>query len=108
MIRLFQGVSFVALYLQANTDLISQTEHLTLTAALVVAVGVLWRSLKVKDDIVLSSTQKVVEALTMTTDANRELRRVIEESVNFQHELRESVESLRDLALDIIRDKNEK
>jgi len=80
-------------------DFIGQIEKLTLTAALVIAVGVLWKTLSKKDVIVLECNTKMIEALIQVTDSNRELRKIIESQLDVNRGLAESIESLRDVEL---------
>lgn len=73
---------------------IKQAGQLTLSAALVVAVAVLWRALAQKDRLLNQSTKTVTEALAETASANVELRRIIEESVQTKRELAKSINNL--------------
>jgi hypothetical protein len=80
---------------QSDTTLLNQANNLTLSGALIVAVGVLWRALAKKDDAVLTATKTVTEALITASNSNRELRKVIEESVRANKEINSSIDELR-------------
>jgi len=84
---------------QAVPDLTSgtfaQVERLGLTGALVLAVGVLWRSMSKKDEQLMSLTKQAAEALAFNTDTQKELRKIVEESTIAKRELKESVDGLR-------------
>jgi hypothetical protein len=62
-------------------------EHLTLSAALLLAVAVLWRNLTTKDALLIASTATVTQALASAAASNAELRHIIEESVKGKQEM---------------------
>jgi hypothetical protein len=76
-------------------DWIASAGQLTLSAALVIAVGVLWKALVKKDDALVQSTKIVTEALTSTAAANAELRHVIEQNVQVKERLVASIDLLQ-------------
>jgi hypothetical protein len=85
---MFQGVINPPL----SPEWLNAAEHITLTAALVVAVIVLWRSLDTERGRTLKNTEAVAAALVAATDSNKELRAIITESVDAKRELTLSVE----------------
>lgn len=74
---------------------VTQVGQFTLTGALILAVGVLWRWGLKKDEIILRMAKSVTEALTLATSSNAELRAIIAESVRAKDALRESIDELR-------------
>lgn len=73
---------------------VSQVERLGLTGSLLLAVGILWRSLQAKDSQLTLVTQRVSEALAFDTETKRELRKIVEESSEKIHELSVSIDEL--------------
>jgi hypothetical protein len=71
-----------------------QIERLGLTGALIVAVGVLWRSQARKDEQLREITKQVAEALAFNTDTQKELRKIVEESTKAKQELGAAIEDL--------------
>jgi hypothetical protein len=67
-------------------------EHLTLSAALLLAVAVLWRNLK--DALLIASTATVTQALASAAASNAELRHIIEESVKAKQEMTLAITAL--------------
>lgn len=59
-------------------SLITIAEHLTLSAALIIAVVILWKSNARKEDLIVKTTETVTAALGASTIANQELRRQVE------------------------------
>lgn len=80
---------------QQLIDWIGQAEHLTLSGAMVIAIAVLWKSLQAKDGLLMQSIRTMTEALAETATSNRELRKIIEDSVNAKRQLAESIDMLR-------------
>lgn len=80
---------------QQLIDWTSQAEHLTLSGAMVIAIAVLWKSLQAKDGLLMQSIRTMTEALAETATSNRELRKIIEDSVNAKRQLSESIDLLR-------------
>ena len=74
-------ISAIILWVEQTADIpwLNQAEHLTLTGALMVAVGILWKSLDKKDNLIIKSTELTTTALNASTNSNIELRKVIEE-----------------------------
>jgi hypothetical protein len=62
-------------------------EHLTLSAALLLAVAVLWRNLTAKDTLLIASTATITQALATSAASNAELRHIIEESVKAKQDM---------------------
>jgi hypothetical protein len=69
-------------------------EHLTLSAALLLAVAVLWRNLTTKDALLIASTATVTQALASAAASNAELRHIIEESVKAKQEMTLAITAL--------------
>lgn len=82
--------------MQATSGDISRFENLTLTGALIIAVGVLWRALTVKDAQLVESTKVVTAALSTSAASTAEFRKIIGDSVAAQVRLTESLDLLRD------------
>ena len=78
-----------------SPDWTASIEHLTLNAALIVAVGVLWKQVGKKDDLLIHSTQTVTETLAAAAASNVELRRIIDESVSAKHDLAGVIDRLQ-------------
>ena len=87
-------------------DWSTDVQRLTLVGALVIAVGVLWKTQQAeriaKDTMAKEYAASLINATKITTDAliassnsAAELRRVIEESVTTKRELAESINLLR-------------
>ncbi len=74
---------------------IDYAERLTLAGAMMLAVTVLWRSLASKDALVIQFAKTMTEALTAASESNKELRRIIEESVQSKQELAEATRELK-------------
>ena len=96
------GLASMAIQATAPAGDASWIEHLTLTGALVIAVGVLWRALSAKDAQLAASNIQIVEstrvitvALSASAASNAELRKIIEESVTSKNHLTESLDLLR-------------
>jgi hypothetical protein len=89
------AVQSVAQTLPASQDWTASIEHLTLNAALIVAVGVLWKQLGKKDDLLIHSAQTVTETLAAAAASNVELRRIIDESVSAKHDLAGVIDRLQ-------------
>ncbi len=70
-----------------SPDWTASIEHLTLNAALIVAVTVLWKQLGKKDDMLVASVKTVTESLSATAAANVELRGIITENVAANRQL---------------------
>ena len=89
--------SMLLLFQQVLPDggVAAQVERLGLTGALVVAVGVLWRSMSRKDDQLILLTKQAAEALAFNTDTQKELRKIVEESTKAKMELKDTVDGLR-------------
>ena len=73
-----------------STDQWATAEHLTLSAALITAVGILWRELGRKDSLLIASTATVTQALATASASNMELRHILEQSVAAKSELSQS------------------
>jgi hypothetical protein len=94
-VNLAWAMQSVAQTLPASQDWTSSIEHLTLNAALIVAVGVLWKQVGKKDDLLIHSTQTVTETLAAAAASNVELRRIIDESVSAKHDLAGVIDRLQ-------------
>jgi hypothetical protein len=79
----------------ASQDWTSSIEHLTLNAALICAVGVLWKQLGKKDELLIASTQTVTQTLAAAAASNVELRRIIDESVGAKRALTQVIDDLQ-------------
>jgi len=77
-----------------SPDWTASIEHLTLNAALICAVTVLWKQLGKKDDALVASVKTVTESLSATAAANVELRTIITESVQAKVALATAIERL--------------
>jgi hypothetical protein len=90
--------STVAMILQASAPeaigAVAQIERLGLTGSLLLAVGILWRSLQAKDTQLTLLSQRVSEALAFDTETKRELRKIVEESTEAVHSLSDSISDL--------------
>jgi hypothetical protein len=71
------------------SGLLGQVERITLTSALILAVGVLWRTLSKKDDQVISSAAATERALLVSAEAVRSL-------TNTTSELKDALTDLKD------------
>ena len=88
--------AFLLLVQQALPDFgwVGQVERLGLTGALIIAVGVLWRSLSRKDDQLTLITRQVTEALAFNTDTQKELRSIVEASTKAKQDLKAAIDEL--------------
>jgi hypothetical protein len=73
---------------------LAQVEHLGLTGALLIAVVVLYRSNVKKDEQLIIATEHNTAALTAQIETNRELRKIIEDSVHAKQELKAAIDLL--------------
>lgn len=92
-------LSTLALMLQQavpdiSSGTVGQIERLGLTGALLVAVGVLWRSLARKDEQLTLITRQVAEGLATNTDTQRELRSIVEASTKAKQDLKAAIDEL--------------
>lgn len=89
----------------ADFNWVSQVERTGLLGALLLAVAILWRNrseeigkketqLSEKDKQILALMEHVTAALTSQVETNRELRKVVEESVRTKIELKASIDAL--------------
>lgn len=99
------GVSVVSIHILAcmmlvqqvlppDAGIAAQIERLGLTGALILAVGVLWRSLSKKDDQLTLITRQVTEALAFNTDTQKELRSIVEASTKAKQDLKSAIDEL--------------
>lgn len=84
---------------------VSQAEHTGLVGCLLFAVGVLWKNrgeelskrdvqLADKDKQIITMVEHVTAAMISQVETNRELRKIIEESVKTKMELKGSIDNL--------------
>ena len=113
---LYFTVPALMLLLQANTpvDVISQIERTGLLGAALFAVSVLWKTrreeqakkevqldakdaqIATKDAQLFSMIEHTVASMTAQVETNRELRKIIEDSVKAKTELTSAIERLSD------------
>lgn len=73
---------------------VGQVERLGLTGALILAVGVLWRSQVRKDEQLQTITKEVAQALAFNTDTQKELRKIVEDSTKAKQDLKIAIDEL--------------
>jgi len=105
MIAITQAISIILLVEQSlpvDAGFTSQIERLGLTGSLIVAVGILWRTLAKKDDQLSDMTKQVVNALAVNSDTQKELREsqktlcgIVEESSRSKEHLANAIETWR-------------
>lgn len=76
------------------TSVLDFAERVTLSGALLAAVFVLWRTVSKKDHQAMELTKHVSEALVSSTDSNREIRTILQESVVAKRELTAAIDRL--------------
>jgi hypothetical protein len=90
--------SLMGLFLQAVPDspvaIVGQLERVGIVGASLGACVVLWRTLQKKDDQNLQLVKAVSEALVASTDAQKELRKIVEESTRAKEHLTQAIDKL--------------
>lgn len=74
---------------------VTMAEHLTLTGALVTAVGILWKSLLRKDELLIKMTEVVTQALAGASFSSVEMRKTLDDNLKANNELIKQFEALR-------------